>query len=1060
MKMNATKGSARARLLTSTLLAGLATVAAPLAVTAIATAIPTLASAQDYTSGTLTGSVTDSAGAPVDGAAVTVKSLDQGFSRTLTTDANGQFRVPLIPGGGYSVAISKSGFASTNDGNVRVNAGGNSGYTFTLNSADASVSEVVVTATANPQLDFSQSTKGLSIDVETLQKQVPLPRNIQGIALLAPGVVGAVSGPNGFTNTDGSSVPSIGGGSAGENSFYINGLNVTNFNTYVGGATVPFDFYKSVDVKTGGYPAEFGRATGGVINAVTKSGTNDFKVVVHGNFQFKGLQDDSPSTYLENGNRNSTDSKQYTLEVGGPIIKDRLFAYALYQTNDQVQTTGSILNSAYYVDRSSDPFYGIKLDGYLTDRQHFEYTQFSTAQTVTRRTYGYDGAADTIGSELVGTKYKNGGINYVAKYTGTFTDWFTLSAAYGKNKDEDYTLPAVSGASFVQDARGPGFTPAPQGTNFAIGTTPAANATSDFANTDRTFYRIDGDLYFKLMGDHHIRGGYDHEKTSLFHASTRSGGAQYVYRIVNTASQSASTGLPIGQQYVRARVGNFGGSTVKGENESFYLQDSWDLTERLNLQIGVRDDIFRLDNLRGERVLNLKSNWAPRLAASYDLTGDGQSKVFASYGRYYIPPASNLSFRGADLYYDAYFLPPAGLSFNPYMDPVLKTPTLGAQIDNPTFDAGIGGTTCPVGAPLIKSAGGCAVYGNGTQEPAASKPAIGLKASYEDEFIIGYERKLDALWKIGATLTYRNLGRVSEDIAMDSAILKYCARNPSTNGCGAADIEDVFYGDADYVVANPGKDTTIIVRTDLANPLAGQKITLSGDDIGNPKAKREYTALELSFSRAFDGKWSLNGSYTLSRLAGNYEGTVKSDSGNLAQSDAGSTSDFDHPGLSEFAYGLLPNHRAHQFKLYGAYAITDNLQVGANLQVASPRHYSCLGVYPGNGLDPAAAGYGAISHYCYDTSSGTSKPAPRGSAFTGDWYSNVDLQVRYTVPEMAYLPKGLTLRADVFNLFNQDNATQFSEVGDASAGVVDQHFGDVTQYQPPRTVRLGFDLSF
>jgi hypothetical protein len=82
MKMNSTKGGARARLLTSTLLAGLATVAAPLALTAVATAIPTLASAQDYSSGSLIGTVKDSAGVTVPDATVTVKSLDQGFTAT------------------------------------------------------------------------------------------------------------------------------------------------------------------------------------------------------------------------------------------------------------------------------------------------------------------------------------------------------------------------------------------------------------------------------------------------------------------------------------------------------------------------------------------------------------------------------------------------------------------------------------------------------------------------------------------------------------------------------------------------------------------------------------------------------------------------------------------------------------------------------------------------------------------------------------------------------------------------------------------------------------------
>jgi hypothetical protein len=1052
--MNSTKGSARARLMTTTLLAGLAAIAAPLAIGTVATVVPTIASAQDYTSGTLTGTVRDGSGAPVTGAKVTIKSLAQGFSRDLTTDETGQFRVPLIPGGGYSVAISKQGYQSTNDGNVQVTVGGTSAYSFTLPAAGETVAEVVITATANPQLDFSQSTKGLTLDVETLQKQVPLPRNITGVALLAPGVVKAVSG---FSNTDGSAVPTIGGSSAGENAFYINGLNITNFDTYVGGATVPFDFYKSVDVKTGGLPAEYGRATGGVLNAVTKSGTNEFKFAVHGNFQLSDLQDHSPDTYATKNSRASSDRKEYIVEAGGPIIKDRLFAYGLYQVNDIQSTGAGITSKAYREDRSASPFYGFKLDGYLTDKQHFEYTQFNTTQITSRRNYAYDPTTDTIGAVADGTKFKSGGNNWIAKYTGSFTDWFTLSAAYGHSRDEDYTLPGSTGFSYVSDARA-------NGTAIAFGPTPVANQSTNIDNTTRKFYRVDGDFYFDVFGKHHVRTGYDHESTDLFHSSLQSGGLSYNYGRVRSQNTSNALGLPLNQQYVRVRVSNFGGAQVTGANESFYIQDSWDVTDRVNLQIGARDDIFKLNNLKGQQVLNLKDNWAGRFAISYDVFGDGHTKAFASYGRYFIPPASNLSFRGADLYYFAYFLPPdGGLSYDAFIDPITKKPTaLGTQIDNPKFNAANGTTICPAGPVGSTSSHGCIVYGNGIQEPAGSKAAVGLKASYEDEFIVGFEHKFNPLWKASATLTYRNLGRTAEDMAVDSAIVKWCARNPTVNGCSAPDLTDVLYGDADYVVATPGRDTTIIVRTDLATPLAGKKINLTAADIGNPKAVREYTALELSFSRAWDGKWMLNGSYTLSRLYGNYEGTVKSDAGNSAQVDAGSTQEFDHPGLEEYATGLLPNHRGHQFKLYGAYAITENLQIGGNATVNSPRHYGCIGYYGRDqndpNYDPYASGYGAASRWCYNGT--TSVPVPRGSAFKGDWYSNLDLQVRYTVPSMGFIPGGLTLRADVFNVFNQKNVTQNYEVGDSSASSVDVNYKKPIEYQTPRYVRLGFDWAF
>ncbi|MDI1365393.1 MAG: carboxypeptidase-like regulatory domain-containing protein, partial [bacterium] len=122
--MKSTKGGVRARLLTSTLLAGLAAVAAPLAITAIATAIPTLASAQDYTSGTLSGRVLDSSGAPVSDAAVTVRSQQTGVTQSSTTDATGRFRAPLVPTGTYTVVVAKDGFTTTTNSGLAVRAGG------------------------------------------------------------------------------------------------------------------------------------------------------------------------------------------------------------------------------------------------------------------------------------------------------------------------------------------------------------------------------------------------------------------------------------------------------------------------------------------------------------------------------------------------------------------------------------------------------------------------------------------------------------------------------------------------------------------------------------------------------------------------------------------------------------------------------------------------------------------------------------------------------------------------------------------------------------------------
>jgi hypothetical protein len=1087
MKMNSTKGGARARLLTSTLLAGLATVAAPLAVTAVATAIPTLASAQDYSSGSLLGTVKDSAGVTVPDATVTVKSLDQGFTRTVTTDGSGQFRVPLIPIGGYSVSIAKEGYQPTSDGNVRVALGGSTAYSFTLTEVGASVSEVVVTATANPQLDFAATTKGLTVDMETLTKQAPVARSLTAVVQLAPGVVTGSSSRVGTAPSAANfgAQPSVGGGSVAENAFYVNGLNITNFDTYIGAAEVPFDFYKSVEVKTGGYPAEFGRATGGVINAVTKSGSNDFKVAVHGNFESDSLREDSPDTYIIANHRGGQKANSGTFEVSGPIIKDHLFFYVLNQQRDYEQDTAFKTTGQYTKDKSNDPFWGAKLDGYITDRQRVELTYFDTQKTIDRTAYAYNATTDTIGAKLPSTVYRQGGVNYVARYTGTFTDWFTLSAAYGRNRDSNSVLPGNTVDPLVQsDVDGQAVTTVSN----------QKQGTIESRKTLREFYRIDGDFYFNLMGDHHIRTGYDHEKTTLNHASIDTGpganGIAYIYHrpVFDPAHPAAkdANGVLGGVNYVEVSTNRFGGAPVHGGNEAWYIQDAWDITPSLNLQLGIRHDNFTLDNLLGEQVLNLKDNWGPRIGVTWDPVGEGKDKISASFGRYYIPPASNLSYRGADLGYSAFFYAPGyvlGTTNGPnFTQGANSAPTtLGTQITtttNPGLPPGTF-TGCPqvvvAGSPNVE---GCTVsFGLGIAEPAYSKAAVGIKASQEDEYTVGYERQFNDLWKGGVNLTYRKLNRISEDTTLDPFVVKWC--NAHVTGTTLDACETIFNNSWQYIVFNPGEDLTIKLRqpdsrvhdagTIAAAAALPKQLTFSKDELGFPKPKREYIALEFTFERAFDGKWGLKGSYVLSESKGNYEGTVLSDNN---QADAGSTVLYDFVGLTDNQYGLLPNHHAHQFKVFGSYAVTDNLMFGANARVISPKHQGCLGRHP---TDGNSAGYGAASRICdtfgtvVDPVTGVvshpvlqaNVPVPRGSAQETDWTTTLDLSMRYTVPEKI-MPLGgnLVLRADIFNVFNADSITSYEERGETNGGGYSANYRKPIAYQEPRYVRFGFDLDF
>jgi len=1041
----------RERLLASTMIGGvmLAAVVAVPAITVIAA--PTTASAQDFSTGSLTGSVTDANGAPISGASVQVRSDEQGFSRNLTTDAGGNFRAALVPIGNYTVTITAPGYDPISQ-TASVRLGGSTAYDFAMNAGTgASLDDVVITG-ARRALAFNETTTGLVVDLEELVKTVPIGRDITSVTLLAPSTV---QGDNAFGN-----LPAVGGSSVAENAFYVNGLNITNFDNYIGGSTVPFDFYRSVEVKTGGYPAEFGRATGGIINAVTKSGSNDFEFAIRGNFSPNSLREQSPDTVFARNELDEASASSVTLEVGGPIIRDRLFFFALAQFQDNEAYNPGLTGTAT-LQTADSPFYGVKLDGYITDDHRLELTYFDTTRETETFTATFDALTDVRGAyPTLPTVGEAGGESYVVRYTGQFTDWLTLSAAYGVNEDRANNLPARLDIPFVQDARGAGRATNPRPAFRASPNQPTATFTT--AETTRTFYRADADIFFSMLGEHHVRAGYELEETELFKTAERTGpyGANLIYRRATpgTVQTFGPSNLNPGEEYVEFNTFLSGGNFT-GENEAFYIQDSWDVNEQLTLNLGVRLDKFSLNDGAGQQFIAFDNEVGPRLGFTFDPMNDGRSRVFGSYGRYYLPVASNTAYRGAanELFFSQYFLlggyapiaPGAFVGNTEQVDGaavVARLPyngdgiplLLGAQIQGWT-----GQNVCPAGngAPAPAGSQGCRVTGDGTVKDSSSFAAKNLESTAEDEFIIGFERRFGDLWKFTAAVMYRDLLRNAEDVAIDAAVLALCADE------GIVGCDSIYTGFHQYVVLNPGSTSTILLLDPLPGEVDRRTVTFSAADLNYPKAERTYTALEMSFERAFDGVWSLQGSWTISESTGNTEGYVKSDNG---QTDAGITQDFDQPGLTDGSNGLLPNHRGHVFKLFGSYQLTDDLVVGTNMSVSSPRPYGCIGLHP---TDVFAQAYGAASNYC------DGKLVPRGTAAQSDWIKQIDMSLRYTVPEN-FLPGDLVLRADVFNIFNFSGTTDINEFGEDGAGTPDPDYLTPLSYQQPRFIRLGFDLTF
>jgi hypothetical protein len=1005
------------------------------------------AMAQDYTRGNLVGDVVDQAGAPVAGAEVTIRSNEQGFTRTTTTDAGGQFRATALPTGTYSVTVTVGGAVVVQDNSASVNAGSNNSYRYSTGEAAADTGgAIVVTGTRVRTNDFAQNTSGLTLNVQQIAESVPIARSQSALILLAPGTN---AGDTGFGDCP--DCVSFGGASIAENSYYVNGLNTTNFRTFVGNNVVPFEFYRTFDVKTGGWSAEYGRALGGVTSAVTKSGSNNFEYGAVIAYTPNFLTEDSPNTFQDpTGKLKSLNQRDYRESIeanfyaSGPLIKDRLFFYGLVtpryrETEDTSPSTGYRVRS-----HSNSPFYGAKLDFIPFDGHRIEGTFWSDERTINYDYYNIDSNAN----DRAGIVTKNvnegreinkiGGKNWIVQYTGQFTDFFTLSGAYGENR---YRRTDIIGGGALA---GP-IVQTQLAYNAAGAKTTALSTIAGVpvAPTDgsdlRKVMRLDADLYVNLLGSHHFRFGFDREDLSVSEDTFYTG--DRIYRF--TAN------------YIRSRT-YINQGFFKTKQTAFYAQDSWDLlNDRVNLQLGVRNDRFENFSITGAKYVDLKNQWAPRLGASFDVFGDKLTKIQAFWGRYYLPVATNTNIRlgGAETFYEQRFRYatgvvgsnydqsgiPIGQQFTASGAPVLGTLTTANALNCPNFGPGAG-QKCT------------AIFSDGVAGATDTLVSQNLKPMYQDEFIVGLTHRMDD-WTFGIRYINRRLKQTLEDVAIDAAVNKYCASKGLD--CTTSSGSPIWSGFHQYVLANPGEPITVRLDGDPAIKGTTDVITLSAADLNYPKPVRRYDSIEFTASKAFNGTFGFDFSYTYQKLRGNYEGSVKSDNN---QDDAGLTQDYDQPGLSDGSYGTLANNREHTFKLFGSWQPIDWLRIGANLTVQSPRNFSCIGVHP---TDAFAAQYGAASFFCANPlgngGSNTSKLVPRGTAFKSDWLKNLDMGFQFKLGESL---GDSNFRVDVFNVFNWKSKTDFVEFGETDSGAIRADYRLPTGYQAPRQVRFTWTMRF
>src|SRR5262252_2159647 len=303
-------------------------IAAPLVALLVALIIPRAIGAQ-VLYGTLTGNVTDSSGAVVAGATVTITHKETGQSRDGVTDANGSYDFPTLQAGTYSIKVGKSGFKTVTKENVAVTLN-------TVTRADISIEVGQVTENVSITADAAQlKTDRADVRAELTSRPLQnlpntLGRNYQNLFRTLPGITPPENAHSIPSNPSRSLVFNVNGASRSSNNTRIDGASATNVWLPHVTAYVPaLESIETVNVVTGSFDAEQGLAGGAAINVQIKSGTNDF----HGSaFEYHANHKLNAKNFFTPPDRgkNKFLQNQYGGTFGGPIKKDKLFFFASY----------------------------------------------------------------------------------------------------------------------------------------------------------------------------------------------------------------------------------------------------------------------------------------------------------------------------------------------------------------------------------------------------------------------------------------------------------------------------------------------------------------------------------------------------------------------------------------------------------------------------------------------------------------------------------------------------------------------------------------------------------
>jgi hypothetical protein len=586
----------------------------------LVTAVVTPAWAQAPT-GTLSGRVVSADEQPLPGATVSVSSANLQGIRTAVTSANGDYLVPLLPPGDYTISFEISGFQTVRE--IRSIAGTQNAM-LDVSMSPAGVNEsVTVVGQAQPFVETAQVATNFKQDLMSI---LPSNRTIDAVVLMAPAV--HATGPRGAV--------SIAGAHSYENLYTLNGAVIGE---NLRGSPYPLyieDALQEVTVATAGVSAEYGRFEGGMVSAITKSGGNVFS----GSFR-TSLANDYWRSLTPAGNDPKLDKTapkpgtvpMYEATFGGPLRKERLWFFSATRIKNEETARKTLITNIPYIRANDEKRYEGKLTFTPRANHSIQASYIGIAQVQTNFT------SQNVMDLASLAEQRQPSDLLALRYSGIVSPNLSVELQYSRRH-----LTLNTGAPTRDPVRG----------------TLLVDGARNFRYFSPTFCGVCGDekrdnddligkgSYFlstRALGAHHLVFGYDRFNDKIFQNAFASGSD---YRIQGTTALVGADGTTLYPQFLPNSTQIWWTPVEipsRGTNlrmHSVFLNDSWRLNEHLSFNLGVRWDKNAAQDGGGDVVAN-KGLWSPRVAAIWDPMGDGRWALNTSYARYVMPMTSNVA---------------------------------------------------------------------------------------------------------------------------------------------------------------------------------------------------------------------------------------------------------------------------------------------------------------------------------------------------------------------------------------------------------------------------------